>query len=90
MRLVIDRLSFFFKISYNSNIDIEEGVIIMKFTANVTVIDAPEVEQRKRDTEYAKALIMRAIEILSKSEPSNSELSVVQEAESFLKEVGVA
>lgn len=57
----------------------------MKFTANVTMIDAPEVEQHKRDTEHAKALIMQAIEILSKSEPS-----VVQEAEAFLKEVGAA
>mgnify|MGYP000411458349 FL=1 len=53
----------------------------MKFTANVTMIDNPEVAQHKRDTERAKALIMQAIEILSKSEPS-----VVQEAEAFLKE----
>ena len=61
------------------------AVTIMKFTANVTMIDSPEVAQHKRDTERAKALIMQAIEILSKSEPS-----VVQEAEAFLKEVGAA
>ena len=61
------------------------AVTIMKFTANVTMIDSPEVAQHKRDTEHAKALIMQAIEILSKSEPS-----VVQEAEAFLKEVGAA
>lgn len=57
----------------------------MKFTANVTMMDAPEVTQHKRDTERAKELIMQAIDILSKSEPS-----VVKEAEAFLKEVGAA
>ena len=57
----------------------------MKFTAHVKIVDAPEVEQHKRDTQHAKELIMQAIDILSKSEPS-----VVQDAEAFLKEVGVA
>lgn len=52
----------------------------MKFKAHVTLVDAPAVQQAATENVKAKQLILQALQILAKKDPS-----IVPEAEAFLK-----
>jgi hypothetical protein len=52
----------------------------MKFTAHVTMINKTETQDHESEVNQAKAMLIKALQILSKS---NS--NIMQEAEEFLK-----
>jgi len=60
----------------------------MKFTAHVTLVDAPAVQKQQTETARAKQLLLEAFQILSKNDSSVMAEAQAQ-AQAFLQAKGV-